>query len=73
MTTTRLAYCFKKPNTEKTNKVFTVTEEIKLGGVNFRSCSYSLVYLLNKLALTQILRGLQKTDFEIEFLFKKIV
>ena len=59
MTTTRLAYCFKKPNTE----VFTVTEEIKLGRVNFRSCSYSLVYLLNKLALTQILRELTKNRF----------
>ena len=56
---TRL-YLSEKHNTEKLTKLFVVTEEIKLGVINFRDSSYSLVYPLYKLALTRILPKLTK-------------
>ena len=46
---TRL-YLPKKRNTEKQTKLFAVTEEIKLGVINFCNSAYSLVYMFNKLA-----------------------
>ena len=56
---TRL-YLSKKRKTEKQTKLFAVTEEIKLGVINFRDSSYSFAYPLYKLALTRILPELTK-------------
>ena len=45
------SYLSKKRNTEKQTKLFAVTEEIKLGVINFCNSAYSLAYMFNKLAL----------------------
>ena len=65
-------YLSKKLNTEKLTKHFAVTEEIKLGVINFRDSSYSLAYPLYKLALTRILPELTKKNLKLNAFSKKL-
>ena len=68
---TRL-YLSKKRNTEKLTKLFAVTEEIKLGVINFRDSSYLSAYPLYKLALTRILPELTKKKLKLNAFSEKL-